>query len=175
MAVDDNGIDPVATDGEPMSQSEADQLAMARARRAAESDQEAAAAMGGGQQGRSIDDQDPETGEEDDGQLFVWEQGRKVTLGTLIARGVPVEHAFVFGGKRLKGAGALVGFDDDVLVITRGRVGKTSIVPTRDDDERVTKVVVETHIAAKVIAPADSEHGMDMLAAVLEKRGLRAA
>jgi hypothetical protein len=171
---DENGITPKAKDGEPdAAQVEADQLAMARARRAQESDEEAAAAMGG-KRGQAIDDQEP-VGEEDDGQLFVWEQGRKVTLGTLISRGIPVEHAFVFGGKRLKGAGALVGFDDDVLVITRGRVGKTSIVPTRDDDEKVTKVVVETHIAAKVIAPADSEQGMDMLAAVFDKRGIKAA
>lgn len=177
MAKDENGIDPKATDGEPdenMTQAEADQLAMARARKQAESDQQAAEALGA-KRGQPIDEQGDDIGEEDDGQMFVWEQGHKVTLGTLIQRGIPVEHAFVFGGKRLKGSGGLVGHNDDVLAITRGKVGKTSIVPTRDDDERVTKVTVETHIAAKVIAPADSEHGMDLLRAVFDKRGIRAA
>lgn len=179
MEKDENGIAPVARDGDPdpEAQREADQLAMARARKQAEqdeSDRKAAEAMGG-KAGRPIDDQPPQTDEEDDGQMFVWEQGRKVTLGTLIARGIPVEHAFVFGGKRLKGRGGLVAFDDDVLVIARGKVGKTSIVPTRDEDERVTKVTVETHIRAQVVVPADSEEGMGLLATVFEHRGIKAA
>ena len=71
-------------------------------------------------------------GEEDDGQLFVWEQGRKVTLGTLIARGIPVEHAFVFGGKRAKGSGGLMGFDEKPLMIVRGKPGPVSIVGVGD-------------------------------------------
>jgi hypothetical protein len=109
-------------------------------------------------------------GEEDDGQLFVWEQGRKVTLGTLVGRGTAVEHAFVFSGKRMKGSGGLVALDDDVLMVARGRVSKTSIVPTRDDDEKVTKVVVEVHIAPRALVPADSDEAMGLLAGVLDKR-----
>ena len=108
-------------------------------------------------------------GEEDDGQMFVWEQGRKVTLGTLIARGTTVEHAFVFGGKRLKGKGGLMGFDDDALVLVRGRLDKVSLVPTRDDQERVTKVTIETHVAAKTLVNADSDEAKGMLAPIIEK------
>ena len=109
--------------------------------------------------------------EEDDGQMFVWEQGRKVTLGTLIARGTTVEHAVVFGGKRLKGAGQLIAFDDDVLFLTRGLVSKTSLVPTRDDDERVTKVTVEVKIAAKSVVNANSDEAESLLGGTLEARG----
>lgn len=180
MAKDDQGIAPKAKDGEPNG-ADADELKRRRELAAArERAEEEATGMsdhgdGDGKRGKPIDGQEPEIGEEDDGQMFVWEQGSKVTLGTLISRGVAVEHAFVFGGKRLKGRGGLVSFNDDVLVVCRGIVGKTSLVPTRDDQERVTKVVVETHIAAKVVVPADSEDGMSLLASVLEKRGARAA
>lgn len=168
MAKDEQGIDAKAKDGEPngKSQAERDQLAMARARKEAAADEK---------KGQPIDDQQPAQGEEDDGQMFVWEQGRKVTLGSLVARGIPVEHAFVFGGKRLKGSGGLVSFEDDVLVVVRGKMSNTNVVATRDDDERVTKVTIETHISSKVVAPADSEHAMQLLAGVFERRGIRAA
>src|SRR5438105_4777850 len=106
----ETGVTPAAKDGQP----DEDELARRRAQ---------------GGNGRPIDDQESQVGEEDDGQMFVWEQGRKVTLGTLIARGITVEHAFVFGGKRLKGRGGLVAFDDDVLVIARGKVANTNLVP----------------------------------------------
>lgn len=165
MAKDDEtGIDAVSEDAKGATD---DELAKRRAK--------AGSAAQRGEQQQVADPGDPEQGEEDDGQMFVWEQGRKVTLGTLIARGTVVEHAFVFGGKRLKGSGGLVAFDEDVLLVSRGRVGKTSLVPTRDDEERVTKVTIETHIAAKVVVPADSDEAMSLLAAVFEKRGMKAA
>lgn len=119
----------------------------------------------------SIEERAADVGVESDGQLFVWEQGRKVSLASLVARNVPVEHAFVFGMKRLKGRGGLMSFDDDVVVISRGKVGSTRIVPTRDEDEAVTKVVIETHIAAKVVAPADSLDGIALIENVLARRG----
>lgn len=181
----ETGIDPTATDGEP-DQAEADQLALRRARAKAEeeakagaSDAAAAAAMGG-KPGTPIDGQQPidpedQPGEEDDGQLFIYDAGRKVTLSQLAARGVTIEHAFVFGGKRMKGAGQLVAWDDDVMIVVRGRSSAVKLVPTRDDQERITKVTIETHVAVKVLANADSEQAMDLLAPVLEKRGMRAA
>jgi len=128
-------------------------------------------------EGQSLEDLEESgaTGEEDDGQFFVWEEGRKVTLGTLIGRGTTVEHAFVFGGKRQKGRGSLVGLDEDVFLVARGRVEKTVVVPTRDDQERVTKVTIETHIASKVVVNADSDEAMGMLAGILDKRRPAAA
>lgn len=166
----ETGAQTRATDGDPDPelQKEMDELARARAKAKAE-------AQENGNGASSIDDQKPPIDEADDGQMFVWEQGQKVTLGTLIKRGVTVEHAFVFGGKRLKGRGGLIGHDEDVFVVVRGVVGKTSIMPTRDDQERVTKVTVETHIASKVVLPADSDEGIALIQSVLDARGLKAA
>jgi len=107
--------------------------------------------------------------EEDDGQLFAWESDRKVTLGTL-TRGLSVEHAFVFTGKRLKGSGGLPALDDDVLVLVRGRVSKVAVVPTRDDDENAKKATTEVSVAPKVIILADSDEAMALLAPIIEKR-----
>lgn len=174
MAKDDEtGVDPVSKDGEGASD---DELAARRAR----------GANGGSAKDRALadeqaalDGEDAELrqgdGEEDDGQLFVWEQGRKVTLGTLIARGTTVEHAFVFGGKRLKGKGGLMAFDDDAMVLVRGRLDKVAVVPTRDSEEKVTKVTIETHVAAKTLVNADSEEARGMMAAILEKWAAEAA
>lgn len=180
MAKDDEtGIDPVARDGEPKDdgfEGESDELA--RRRKQGEKDEAAVTGNGGSARDRAdaaelAGGEEVPTAEEDDGQLFVWEQGRRVTLGTLIARGTPVEHAFVFGGKRLKGRGQLMGFEEDSLVVGRGLVSKTSVVPTRDEDEKVTKATIETHLAMKVIVPADSAEAEGLLAAVLERRGYR--
>ncbi|MGH2899678.1 MAG: hypothetical protein ACRDMZ_13480 [Solirubrobacteraceae bacterium] len=173
MAKDDEtGINPVAKDGEPnvseierRRQQKANGGSMAERAASEQAKLDAEPSRAAGEAGEV-----GEVGEEDDGQVFVWEQGRKVTLGTLISRGIPVEHAFVFGGKRLKGRGGLMGFDEDVLVVCRGKVGKTSLVPTRDDDEKVTKVTVETHIGARVVVPADSDEAWGMLAGIVEKR-----
>jgi hypothetical protein len=109
----------------------------------------------------------PEEGEEDDGQRFVWEQGRKVTLGTLIARSVPVEHHFVFGGRRTKGTGGLMGFDANPIMVVRGKPGPVKIVPTYNDDETVKKVVIESHVIAVVVHNADSADGLALLGDVL--------
>jgi hypothetical protein len=151
-------------------------LAAKRAEQAAAEGDEPTGQDGDG--GQSIDDLadeqangDTSGGEEDDGQLFVWEHGRKVTLGTLIARNIPVEHAWVFGGSRRKGRGGLPPLDGDVLLVMRGKPAKVAIVPTRDDDEKVTKVTIEVHLAAKVVEPADSEEALGMLAGVLADSG----
>jgi hypothetical protein len=156
----DTGITAASVDGEGASDDELE------ARRRARGNGGGSSATRGEQASLDTGDAPADgegVGEEDDGQLFVWEQGRKVTLGTLIARGTKVEHAFVFGGKRLKGRGQLMGFDADSLIVGRGLVAKTAVVPTRDDDEKVTKVVIETHLAMKVIVPAASPEAETML------------
>lgn len=162
MAKDeDTGIDPVAKDGEVNEGKVAD---LAQRRSNGGSTAARAAALAAEQEKLDGEDTEAPIDTADDGQMFIWEQGRKVTLGTLIARGTPIEHAIVFGGKRVKGAGALMAFDEDVTAITRWKVAKTSIVPTRDDEERVTKVVIETHVAVRM-APVsvDVEAGVEMM------------
>lgn len=129
--------------------------------------------------GRSVAERAAEAaknGEEpegDDGQLemFIWEQGRKVTLQQLLGRGTPVEYAFVFGQKRLKGNGQLIGLDEDVFMLSRGKMGHTKLVPTRGDDEKATKVTVEVQIVPKLLKNADTDEALEMLRPILEKRG----
>lgn len=165
----DTGVAPVSTDGGGASD---DELAARRgggrgnggsmAERAAAAQAKLDAEDGKGE---------PDVGEEDDGQMFVWEQGRKVTLGTLIARGISVEHAFVFGGRRSKGSGGLMAFGEKPLMIVRGGVGPVKIVPTYDSDEKIESVVIEQHVVAKIVQPVDSDEGIGMIAHVLEARG----
>lgn len=116
---------------------------------------------------------EPDVGVEDDGQMFVWEQGRKVTLSTLTKRGCPIEHAFVFGGRRTKGSGGLMDFGEHPLMIVRGSVGPVKIVPTYDDEEKVSKLTIEQHVNAKIVHNADSEDGLALIAHVLDERGFK--
>lgn len=171
MAEDpDTGIDPVAKDGEPND----DEVSK---RRAAKNGGGSVADRSLAEEQAKLDAEDgkaePEIAEADDGQLFVWEQGRKVTLGTLIARGVPVEHAFVFGGKRVKGSGGLMSFDESPLMIVSSKPGAVRVVPKRDDDDKVIKVTVESHVDTRVVHPADSEAGLAMISHILDTRGFK--
>lgn len=129
-------------------------------------------------QGEFDDSASAETEEEDDGQVhFVWERGKKVTLNQLIKRGsVAVEHAFVFGGKRVKGGSSLMDWDDAAILVSRGMPGKVSIVPTRgggDDGEGITKVVVETHVPLAVVYAADTEAAVDLVRPMFRKAGFK--
>lgn len=175
MAKDDEtGIDPVSKDGEGAT---ADELAKRRGNGGGSAKDRAAAAQAeqdrlDAEDGKLIGDGDAGgASEEDDGQLFVWEQGRKVTLGSLIARNVPVEHHFVFGGRRQKGSGGLMGFDETPLLIVRGKPGKVQIVPTYDEDEKVSKVAIENHVDARIVKPAGSEEGLALIAHILDEKG----
>lgn len=163
MKDDETGVEPASSDGEGASDDE-----LERRRRGGSAKQR-------GEQQQVADAGEPGdgTGEEDDGQLFVWERGRKVTLGTLIARGTAVEHVFVFGGRRTKGAGGLMSFEDTPLLIVRGKPGPVRVVPTRDDDEKVTKVTVESHVEARIVTNADSEEGLGMIGHILDERGYK--
>jgi hypothetical protein len=114
-------------------------------------------------------------GEEDDGQgIFVWEKGQKVTLTTLIKRGTPIEHAFVFGGKRSKGQGGLMGFDAKPLMVVRGKPGPVKVVPTYDKDENLSKVVIENHVEAVVVANVETDEAIGLIAHVLDAKGWKA-
>jgi hypothetical protein len=172
----ETGITPVAADGEPNAASlDAKRAAKGNGGGGSMADRAAA------EEQRRLDEEDGKLpvgpagvageGEEDDGQTFVWEQGRKVTLSTLIARGVPIEHHFVFGGKRSKGSGGLMGFDAKPLMIVRGKPSVVKIVPTYKDDETVEKVAIENHVAAVIVMPADSDEGLSMISHILDERG----
>jgi hypothetical protein len=175
MAKDkETGVDPKSKDGEGFDDTKdgGDEAA----RRAKLTPIEGGNGNGGsmaarGEQAALDTGDEPETGEDDDGQMFVWEQGRKVTLGTLIARGTPVEHHVVFGGRRNKGSGGLRGFGEKPLLIVRGGIGPVKLVPTYDADEKVEKVAVEQHVTAKIVADAESEAGIELIAHILDAKG----
>jgi hypothetical protein len=165
MAKDDEtGVDAVSADGAGATDDELE----ARRKKGNGGTSMAARAQAG-----EFDDTGaaPES-EEDDGQgTFVWEQGRKVTLANIIARGTPTEHVFVFGGRRSRGSGGLMGFDAKPLMVVSGMPGPVTLVPTYDDEDKVTKVVVESHVRARNVANADSEEGLLMIAHLLEAHG----
>lgn len=112
-------------------------------------------------------------GEEDDGQLFVWEQGRKVSLGSLIPRGVDVSHHFVFRGKRIKAKGELQALDAKSLLLVQGLSGGTHAIPTHDDEEKVTSVAVESIVQTKTVTAIESQpvEALAMLRPVLDRMG----
>lgn len=178
---EETGVAPAATDGvpnDPMSQEEREA--------AAEHDGAGGSVThlpnrtaGNGNGGSSKDraaaaGEEPVIDEEADGQFFVWEQGRKVSLGTLIPRGVDIEHAFVFTGKRIKAKGAAVqALDEKSLLLVSTISGGTKAVPTHDDDEKVKSVVIESVVRTKTVTAIESqpEEAVAMLRPVLDRLG----
>lgn len=170
MAKDEEtGIDPRSKDGEGADDNVRKLPTGSAKERAAAA--EAEQARLDAEDGKAGDGAD--TPAEDDGQMFVWEQGRKVTLGTLIARNIPVTHHFVFGGRRIKGSGGLMGFDESPLMIVSGKPGKVQIVPTYDEDEKIKSVAIENHVDSRIVKPADSEDGLALIAHILDERGYK--
>lgn len=99
-----------------------------------------------------------DTGEEDDGQMFVIEQGRKVTLGTLVGRNVPVTYEVKLTGKVLKGPGSLIAFSEpDVTLVVPSRGGKVEVDPVYDQDGSVKEVHVRQNIKARTFYDARTE------------------
>jgi hypothetical protein len=97
-------------------------------------------------------------GEEDDGQMFILEQGRKVTLGTLIGRNVPVTYEVKLTGKVLKGPGSLIAFNEpDVTLVVPARSGKVEVDPVYDQDGSVKEVHVRQNIKARTFYDARTE------------------
>lgn len=99
-------------------------------------------------------------GEEDDGQMFVFEQGRKVTLGTLVGRNVPVTYEVKLTGKVLKGPGSLLAFNEpDMTLIVPVRAGRVEVDPVYADDGTVKEVHVRQNIKARTFYDAQTEAG----------------
>jgi len=112
--------------------------------------------------GQSLEDIEKNGGvdEEDDGQFafVVEEQGRRITLGTLINRGTPVEYRVTMGSKSVGARGGLIDPNDaNILLVVRGVISNVDTKFTRDDDGRITKATIYMNIAPKVVLPAASE------------------
>lgn len=108
---------------------------------------------------RSMEDLETAAGgEEDDGQFFVFEQGRKVTLGTLIGRNVPVTYEVKLTGKVLRGPGSLIAFSEpDVMLVVPSRGGKVEVDPVYAEDGSVKEVHVRQNIKARTFYDARTD------------------
>jgi hypothetical protein len=109
---------------------------------------------------------EPETGEEEDGQLFVVEQGKRVTLANLYARSTPVEVVFKFQGRSVKGGAetGLIPFSDpELTLIVPARAGKVEIDPTYDAEGNVSKVTIRPHVRAITVYDSRSEAARRLL------------
>lgn len=112
---------------------------------------------------RSIEDlagEEVGAGEEDDGQLFVMESGKSVTLGTLIKRGTPILYEFKLGGRAVKGAqgmGLLSFAEPDMTLVVPVRAGKVEVDPTYNNDGSVKHVTVRAHVKPTMVYDARTE------------------
>jgi hypothetical protein len=146
-AAKDGGDDPPAAgDGEPGDQS-LEELERARAQVAAEQ-------------------------EEADGQfaLEIPEAGRKLNLGTIIPRGVPVEMKYKMTGRpipNVKG-GLMDPADTTGLLLATRVVEKIVISFERDGDLKIEKATVEVRLGARSVVNAHSEAGELLLSGVAE-------
>ena len=110
--------------------------------------------------GQTLEDMADETSEEEDGQVFVIEQGRNVTLGTLIKRGTPVHYEFKLGGKAIKGAagmGLLAFNDPEMTLVVPVRAGKVEIDPTYDAEDNVKHVTVRASVKPLMVYDSRTE------------------
>jgi hypothetical protein len=143
--------------------------AISQEEREATADFDAAGNGDGGYPAGEVDDEKPRTledieavgaeiAEEPDGQLFVVEEGERVTLSSLYKRGTPVEYEFKVTGKSVKGQGGLISLDQtNVMLVLRCVPGKVEIDPTRDSDGRIEKVKIRANLKPAAVYKADSE------------------
>jgi hypothetical protein len=100
--------------------------------------------------------------EEEDGQYAfeIEEQGKRVTLGSLIKRGTPVKYEFKLGAKAIKGSGGmgLISFDDpEMTLVVPVRAGAVTVEPTYDGDGGIKHVTVRAAVKPLTCYDARSE------------------
>lgn len=103
--------------------------------------------------------------EEHDGQL-AWEVepgGKRMTLGSLIPRNVPVEYKVKVAGKSISLKGGLNDPTVEQLTVSSLVISKFEIAYIRDEQGQITKVIVYEHKVPKTINPAKSEAAQLML------------
>lgn len=100
---------------------------------------------------------EPET--EHDGQM-AWDVepgAKRMTLGSLIPRNVPVEMKVKIAGKSVTLRGGLNDPQAEQVAVSSLVVSKFEVVYIRDRDGSITKVIVYEHKEAKTVNPAKSE------------------
>lgn len=113
---------------------------------------------------RALDDL-PEN-QADPEELFVLEQGRRVTISQLVARGTTVEYRVTLNSKSLRGGGdmGLLSYNDpDILLVVPARQGKVVHDPTYTEDGDVEKVTVRVNFKPLTVHSATSLEGRALL------------
>lgn len=156
----ETGITPKATDGEPHGDGDGDGGSVVQMSER-------------GQRGRSVSERaeageaEPATEQEDDGQVaFVMEHGKRVTLSSLVKKGIPVKYAFNMNGKSVQGGKAmgLISFSDpDLMLVVPARAGKVEIDPTYNDDGEVKEVTIRVNVKPRYVYDAQSDAGRQAL------------
>lgn len=104
--------------------------------------------------------------EEFEEELFVLEQGRRVTVSQLVQRGTPVEYAMNLNSKSIRGGGdmGLLSYSDpNIILIVPARQGKVVHDPTYDDDGMVVKVTVRVNFKPQTVHDVSSPEGRALL------------
>lgn len=99
-------------------------------------------------------------------ELFVLEQGRRVTVSQLVARGIPIEYRVTMNSKSLKGGGdmGLLSYKDpDILLVVPARQGKVVHDPTYSEEGDVTKVTIRVNFKPLTAHDATSREGRALL------------
>jgi hypothetical protein len=132
----------------------------AKARSNGHGDPAEAAARLAGEDGQTLADLGENAGEEEDGQLFVMENGVKIGLRDLIARNTPIFFEFKMDGKAMKGGQdmGLISFTEpDRVLVVPGRAGKIVTDPTYDGDGSIKHVTVRQHFKPSTVYDGRTE------------------
>lgn len=173
MAADEHGISPRAKDGVPdPEQVKADQLALARARKQAESDAEAAAAMGG----RAIDDQ-PEPDEPSEDELFPMgsiEGDHAVTMKNIVPAAKARKTEAKMRARRIALRGGLVRYGELLELVVTVEAGKVEEVPDLEEPEsggrrKLLGVKDVQHFRPVHVTSAAGMYTLDQVLEILER------
>ena len=148
LDAEDHGTGGAATDGEPVK-------------------------LDSRRKGRSVNSQlDTDGGEvpagqeeEHDGQQ-AWDvdpSGKRMSLGSLIPRGKPVEYKTKVDGKSVVLRGGINDPNIEQVAVSALYTSKIEVAYTRDDRGQITKTIVTEHKTPRAINPASSEAGQLLL------------
>lgn len=117
----------------------------------------------GPRSGKPLEEADDQAAEEPDGQLVfeTYEQGKKITLGSLVNRGTPVSYRFKMTGKavpNMKG-GLMDPYSTSVMLIADCVVDTNSVQYIRDEQQRVKEAIVYMTVKPRAVADLRTEQG----------------
>lgn len=103
--------------------------------------------------------------------FYTEENGKRVTLGSLLQRSVPVEYKVQMTGKSVPGlSGGLIDpFQASAIgIVANAVIGDYKVAYTRDEDKAVNKIIVYITLKPYQIQSVGSEAGQVMLSEMLK-------